>query len=404
MILALNLRGRRVVVVGAGAVGGRRIRALVTEGADVVVASPQASPEVEALASRAEIEWRRRTIQRTDVEGAWLVIAAADNPTVNADVTRWCEEQGTWCVNAADAQRTPARVAAQSAHGDLAIGVVSLGAADPRRAVRVRDALGRAIDDGSVDTRHVRGHDGKVVLVGSGPGADDLITVRGMRALAQADVVVADRLGATGLLDGLSADVEVIDVGKSPDNHPVPQYEINDLLIDRARKGLTVVRLKGGDPFVYGRGGEEVNACLEAGVTVEVVPGITSALSVPALAGIPVTQRGVAATVVVTSGHVGPDAATRAALGEGVTVVALMAVGSLGQFMDAAREAGADPATPVAMIECGSTPRERITRATIADASLIAEETGVKPPAVIVIGRVALDGFLASTEAATGRP
>ncbi|NYI41027.1 uroporphyrinogen-III C-methyltransferase [Demequina lutea] len=404
MIVSLGLARRRVVVVGGGGVGTRRSRALVAEGADVLVVAPFASADIAAMASRGELEWRQRAVSRADIEGAWLVVAATDNPTANASITLWCEEQRTWCVNAADAEGTPARVAAQSTHGDVAIGVVSLGAADPRRAVRIRDALGRVIDEGDIDVRHVRAREGRVMLVGSGPGAEDLVTVRGMRALAEADVVVADRLGATMLLDRLSHDVEIIDVGKSPDHHPVPQHEINDLLVDRAKKGLTVVRLKGGDPFVFGRGGEEVHACVSAGVSVEVIPGITSAIAVPGLAGIPVTQRGVAATVVITSGHLGPDEATRAALAEGATVVALMAVGTMGDFMAAALDAGADPRTPVAIIECGSTPRERVTRATISDASLIADETGVKPPAVIVIGGVALDGLLASKVAATPRP
>lgn len=147
-----------------------------------------------------------------------------------------------------------------------------------------------------------------------------------------------------------------------------------------------------------------MNACVSAGVPVEVIPGVTSAIAVPGLAGIPVTQRGVAATVVITSGHLGPDEATRAALAEGATVVALMAVGTMGKFMAAALDAGADPHTPVAIIECGSTSRERVTRATISDASLIADETGVKPPAVIVIGGVALDGLPASEVVATPRP
>lgn len=404
MILSLGLRARRVVVVGGGAVGTRRVRSLVKAQADVVVVSPFASPDIEAMASRGDLEWIRRTVMHADLDGAWLVIAATDNPVVNADVTAWCEASHVWCVNASDAEHTPARIAAQSTQGDLALGVVSLGAADPLRAARVRDALARVVEEGEVDVRHVRAREGRVVLVGSGPGADDLITVRGMRALAQADVVVVDRLGATGLLDRLHPDVEVIDVGKSPDNHPVPQHEINDLLVDRASKGLRVVRLKGGDPFVFGRGGEEMHACLRAGISVDMVPGITSAISVPGLAGIPVTQRGVSATVVVTSGHAGPDAAVRAALGAGVTVVALMAVSTLDQFIAAAIEAGADPLTPVAIIENGSTPRERVTRATLQDASRIADEMGVKPPAVIVIGRVARDGLLASELAATARP
>jgi len=404
MIVSLGLARRRMVVVGGGVVGTRRSRALVTEGADVIVVSPSASADIAAMATRGELEWHQREISRADILDAWLVIAATDNPTVNASVALWCEEQRTWCVNSSDAEGTPVRVAAQSTHGDVAIGVVSQGAADPRRVVRIRDALSRVIDEGDIDIRHARAREGRVLLVGSGPGADDLITVRGMRALAEADVVVTDRLGATMLLDRLSPDVEIIDVGKSPDHHPVPQHEINDVLVDRANKGLTVVRLKGGDPFVYGRGGEEVNACLSAGVSVEVIPGITSAIAVPGLAGIPVTQRGVAATVVITSGHIGPDKATRAALAEGATVVALMAVGTMGKFMAAALDAGADPSTPVAIIERGSTPHERVTRATISDASRIADETGVKSPAVIVIGGVALDGLLASKVAATPRP
>lgn len=206
------------------------------------------------MASRGQLEWHQRTVSRADIDDAWLVIAATDNPTVNASVALWCEEQRTWCVNASDAEGTPARVAAQSTHGSVAIGVVSLGAADPRRAVRIRDALGRVIDEGDIGVRHARAREGRVSLVGSGPGADDLITVRGMRALAEADVVVADRLGATMLLDRLSPHVEIIDVGKSPDHHPVPQHEINDVLVDRAKKGLTVVHLKGGDPFAFGRG------------------------------------------------------------------------------------------------------------------------------------------------------
>jgi len=404
MLVSLDMTARRVVVVGAGAVGTRRARALVDAGADVLVVSPFATPEIEALSSRSELEWRERTVHRSDIDGAWLVVAASDNPVANSDVASWCEAQRIWCVNASDAKLTPARMAAQSTHGDLTFGVVSLGEADPRRAVRVRDSLARVVDDGEIDLRHVRPRDGRVVLVGSGPGALDLITVRGMRMLAEADVVVTDRLGATGLLSRLPSEVEIIDVGKSPNNHPVPQHEINDLLVDRASKGLTVVRLKGGDPFVFGRGGEEIHACLRAGVAVEMVPGISSAISVPGLAGVPVTQRGVAATVVITSGHAGPEDGVMGVLKAGATVVALMAVGALEQFVAAAREEGVDPRLPVAIIENGSTPRERITHATLGDVSRIADETGVKPPAVIVFGRVALEGFLASEIAATVRP
>ncbi|WP_291378997.1 uroporphyrinogen-III C-methyltransferase [Demequina sp.] len=403
-LLGLHLAGKRVLVAGAGSVGTRRAVAMAQEGALVVVVAPEADGAVRAAASRGEMTWHQRTVTRSDIDGVWLVMAATDNPTVNAALVEWSEEAGVWSVNASDVSRSAARVAAQSRHGDLALGVVSLGEADPLRAVHVRDALAARLDEGEIDTRHRRARDGRVVLVGSGPGADDLITVRGMRALAEADVVIADRLAATGLLDRLPPDVEIIDVGKSRDNHPVPQDQINDLLVDRAQAGKCVVRLKGGDPFVFGRGGEEVHACLEAGISVEVIPGVSSALGLPALAGIPVTQRSVAATVVITSGHAGPDATATAAMAAGATVVALMAVSHLNEFVTAGLEAGASPDTPVAIIESGSMPGERITRATLARVSLIADETGVKPPAVIVIGDVAQPGLLASEVARTARP
>ncbi|GMA34278.1 hypothetical protein GCM10025876_04820 [Demequina litorisediminis] len=199
-------------------------------------------------------------------------------------------------------------------------------------------------------------------------------------------------------------DVEVINVGKSPTKHPVPQHEINRILVSLAREGKTVVRLKGGDPYVFGRGGEEVHACLEAGIDVEVVPGVTSALSVPALAGIPVTQRGVATSLLVTTGHAGADAAAVAAMASGATVVFLMGVKALPGIVEAAQGAGCAATTPVAIIENGTTSRERVTRGTLADISRIARETGVKPPAIIVVGDVARPGLLASAVAATPDP
>jgi len=162
-----------------------------------------------------------------------------------------------------------------------------------------------------------------------------------------------------------------------------------------------VVRLKGGDPFVFGRGGEEVHACLKAGVDVEVVPGVTSALSVPALAGIPVTHRAVSNSVLVTSGHAGADAAALAAITSGATVVFLMAVSALPGIVEAALGAGADAETPVAIIERGSTSQERVTRGELGAIVRIAAETEVKPPAVIVVGEVAALGFLGSEAGAT---
>jgi uroporphyrin-III C-methyltransferase len=258
---------------------------------------------------------------------------------------------------------------------------------------------------------------GRVTLVGGGPGAVDLLTVRAWRALQAADVVVADRLGPVEILAELPPHVRVVDVGKEPGRHPVPQERINELLVEHALAGAHVVRLKGGDPFVLGRGGEEVLACVAAGVPVEVVPGITSAVAVPGLAGIPLTHRGVTTGFHVVSGHCattpdgsdaqipggnrgsdtsGPlDAAALSCVRFGTaTLVVLMGVRSLGAIVAQSLAAGADPGTPVAMVENGSTPEQRVTRARLDEAAAVATARGVRSPAVVVIGRVAAAGLL----------
>ncbi len=400
-LVGLDLSGRRVVVVGAGVVGVRRIRRCVEEGARVVVVDPDPSDDARRMALHGDVELVERAVEEGDLEGAWLVVAATSDRALNARVAGWCDDHRTWCVNASDGASGSARVAATSTHGDLRIGVVGTGAPDPRRAAAVRDALGAYVESGRVDLRRRRRAEGRVVLVGSGPGAAGLVTTAGREALATADVVVTDRLGATWLLEQLPDDVEVVNVGKSPTNHPVPQAEINRLLVEHARAGRTVVRFKGGDPYVFGRGGEEVHACRAAGVDVEVVPGITSAFSVPALAGIPVTQRGIATSVLVTSGHAGADPAVLGALSTGATVVLLMAVSALPGICETALAEGVPADLPVAVVEKGSTAHERVTHATVGTAAAVTAAAGVRPPAIIVIGRVAAEGFLDDPACAT---
>ena len=400
-LFGLDLKGKRVLVAGAGAVATRRVRRFLTAGADVRVVAPTASDDIERQASHGDLTWESRAIEPPDLDDAWLVLAATDDPQLNDQIAVWASERRVWCIDASDASKGTARQAAMSTHGDVTVGVVSLDAPDPKRIRSIRDALAEFIDTGNVDLRRRREGSGRVILVGSGPGDPGLVTVRGRQALSEADVVVTDRLGATGLLVAVPYDVEIVNVGKSPDNHPVPQEEINRILVDRALAGKTVVRLKGGDPFVFGRGGEEVHACLEAGIDVEVVPGVTSALSVPALAGIPVTHRGISNSVLVTSGHAGADAAALAAITSGATVVLLMAVSALESIATAALEAGAAGETPVAIVERGSTSHERVTRGELAAIVRIARETDVKPPAIIVIGEVAAPGFLDSPAGAT---
>jgi uroporphyrin-III C-methyltransferase/precorrin-2 dehydrogenase/sirohydrochlorin ferrochelatase/uroporphyrin-III C-methyltransferase len=231
---------------------------------------------------------------------------------------------------------------------------------------------------------------GKVWLVGAGPGDPGLLTVAGLRALERADVIVADRLGARGVLDGLAAEgtvlgAEVIDVGKLPGHHAVPQDAINALLVQLAREGKAVVRLKGGDPYVFGRGGEELAACQDAGVDVAVVPGITSAISVPAIAGIPLTHRGLATAFTVATGH---DQIRALGGGRDHTVVLLMGVGTLANSaLTLARgDRGGD--CPVAIVEDGFGPGQRVTVGTLATIAEQAALRGVRSPAVVVVGDV----------------
>jgi uroporphyrin-III C-methyltransferase/precorrin-2 dehydrogenase/sirohydrochlorin ferrochelatase/uroporphyrin-III C-methyltransferase len=235
-----------------------------------------------------------------------------------------------------------------------------------------------------------QGTGGKVWLVGAGPGDAGLLTLKGLRALEAADVIVADRLGARSVLDGLAADgvelkADVVDVGKLPGHHAVPQDAINALLVQLARDGKTVVRLKGGDPYVFGRGGEELAHCREAGVEVEVVSGVTSAISVPALAGIPLTHRGVATAFTVVTGH---DQIRELGGGRDHTVVLLMGVGTLAHAaLTLARgERGAD--CPVAIVEDGFGAGQRGTVGTLGSIAQQAAQRGVRSPAVVVVGDV----------------
>ncbi len=400
-LFGLDLRDKTVVIVGAGGVAARRARRFLAAGARVVVVAPAARDDLARQALHGDVEWRKRRAEAADLDDAWLVLAATNDDDVNDRVVAWANERRLWCINASRASAGSARQAAMSTHGDLNVGVASTGSPDPVRIRAVRDAIAAHIDSGGVDLRRRRPGAGRVILVGSGPGDPGLMTVRGRQALAEADVVVTDRLGATQLLVTVPYDVEVINVGKSPDNHPVPQDEINSILIDRARQGLTVVRLKGGDPFVFGRGGEEVRACVDAGLAVEVVPGVTSAISVPGLAGIPVTHRGIATSVLITTGHAGADPTAIAAMTGGATVVLLMAVTALGTICAAALAAGAAPTLPVAIVENGSTKRERTTFATLETIVRISEEIGVKPPAIIVVGEVARPGLLGTVAGGT---
>ncbi|MEU4361808.1 uroporphyrinogen-III C-methyltransferase [Promicromonospora sp. NPDC023987] len=417
--LGLKVAGRLVVVVGGGPVAARRVRSLVEAGARVRLVAPHSvlaesglpvaseTPEPTDGPGPAEIEWVHRDYRTGDLDGAWLVHTATGSAVVDRQVSDDAEHARVFCVTAGDASVGSAwvpAVARTTLTDDAEVTVSVTAGRDPRRAQAIRDAVAAQLQSGRLPLRRHRPKLptqveptplvepvetpvalGRVWLVGGGPGDTGLITARGRSVLAQADVVIVDRLGPRALLDELSPDVEIVDVGKTSGNHPVPQHEINALLIQHAQAGSDVVRLKGGDPYVLGRGGEELSACRAAGIEVEVVPGVTSAVSVPAAAGIPVTHRGVARGFSVLTGH---DGAAEVPGGADHTLVLLMGVTRLADTAEALVTADRPADTPAAVIEDGYGPGQRVTVGTLATIADRAAEVGVKPPAVIVVGAV----------------
>ena len=374
--LHLDLTGRRVLLVGSGPVAARRLPALLAAGALVEVVAPDADLDGVVV--------NRRDFRPADVDGAWLVLACTG--VVDDLVSAACEQRGVWCVRGDDARQSPSWVPAVARLDDVVVSVTAGG--DPRRALALRDALALLLDTGELPLRRHRSGAGSVAIVGGGPGDPGLLTVRARQLLARADVVVRDRLAPTVQLP---EGVEVVDVGKTPGGPSYDQRAIERLLVDHARAGRSVVRLKGGDVHLFGRGWEEVAACVEAGVAVDVVPGVSSAFAVPAYAGIPVTARGVTQSVSVVSAHVAPedpastvDWDSLAALGG--TVVLLMAVGRLASVCAALVAGGRDEKTPVAVVQDGTLPTQRVVVTTLRDAARDAVD--VASPAVVIVGDV----------------
>ncbi len=439
--LLLDLSGRAALVVGGGPVAARRALGLVAAGARVTVIAPTLCEDLADLVAQGAVTWCSREAAPDDLTAGptgatptpggpagtgtagdrdgdrwWLVHTATGDRAVDAAVAERAETLGIWCVRADLAADSAAHVPAV-ASGPDGVQVAVSGGGDPGRARAIRDAISDLLATGRLPLRRTRspgsrrtpgdriGSDpvrsgptpsrpdvihGRVVLVGGGPGDPGLLTVSGRQWLARADVVVADRLGPTSVLAELDPGVEIIDVGKTAGHHPIPQHEINSILVEQARAGRIVVRLKGGDPFVLGRGGEEALHCHSHGVPVEVVPGVTSAVSVPAAAGIPVTHRGITTSVVIASAHAGAGQALDAArtAPRDATLVLLMGLSGLAGTAEDLIAAGRDPGTPVAVISDGWTPRQRTVTGTLASIAKAVADAALPGPAVIVVGDV----------------
>jgi uroporphyrin-III C-methyltransferase/precorrin-2 dehydrogenase/sirohydrochlorin ferrochelatase len=442
--VTLDLDGRRCVVIGGGTVAAHKARGLLEAGAVVAVVAERPAEDLEQLAGDARVELSRRRYVYGDLEGAFLAVAATDDPTVNAEVFKEADERGVLLNAVDDAEHCHFAVPSVLRRGDLTVAISTAGKA-PALSKRLRaelserlgpelatvvDVLGevraealtaRTVDfdtwaerwqgalehdvvdlvrqgrlpeakdlvrrslDGLSD-RASPGPRGRVAIVGAGPGDPGLLTVRGQQLLAGADVVVHDRLVDPSLLEGKTA----VFVGKEAGHHAVPQAEINDLLVDLAGQGKSVVRLKGGDPLVFGRGGEEAVALAEAGVDFEIVPAPTSAIAALAYAGIPVTDRRLSSSVALVTGHcTGDREVDWRALGTAVdTVVVLMGLARLPEISRLLVQGGRDPATPAAVVENGTRPDQRVVTAELARLPDAAAEAELRSPAVVVVGEV----------------
>lgn len=381
----LDLTGRRVVVVGGGSVAAGRVPRLLDAGADVAIVSASVTHDLRALADEGALTWEPRPYHAADLDDAMLVLTCTGDRDVDSAVAGDAAARGIWCVRADDASSAASVPMAARVEDVTDAGGAS---EDPRRVCGIRDRAGQA-PQRELSPPRSRCGKGEVILVGGGPGDPDLLTLGGHRALLEADVVVTDRLGPTELLSSLPAGVEVIDVGKTPHGPAARQEDINQVLVNRAVAGQRVVRLKGGDPFVYGRGGEEVQACVAAGIPVRVIPGVSSVTAAPGLAGIPLTHRGVTQHFVVAAGHVPPSdhrstVDWRALAASNGTLVLLMAVENRAAIAAELIAAGRDPATPVAVVENASTCHQRVV---LTQLDLVATEP-VVAPAIIIVGDV----------------
>ena len=441
------LQDQPVLIVGGGEAAARKLRLVRKAGAAVTVVAPRLHDEIAGLAESGAVATIRRGFVAGDVGGRRLVFAATGRPEVDGRVAEAAQAAGV-PVNVVDrADLSTVVMPAMVERDDVVIGI-STGGRAPLLASRLREAIERLLParlgrlasfadsfrtavrgvipeaaarlrfwsgffDGPVadavlagDERRARermlalvnGRDaaeaprGSVAIVGAGPGDPDLLTLRALRTIQRADVVVYDKLVGEAVLDYVRRDAERIYVGKSRGNHSKSQDEINALLAEQALAGRRVVRLKGGDPFIFGRGGEELDHLRRRGIAVEVVPGITAALGCAAVTGIPLTHRehAKAVTLVTAQGSDGEpdlDWASLARLGQ--TLAIYMGVGAAGRVASRLIEHGLDAATPAAIVENGTLPSQRTVVGRLAELERLVRIHAISGPAIIVIGSVA---------------
>ena len=445
--LFADLRGRLVLVVGGGSVAQRKVGALLDAGARVRVGAPELSATLAGWFERGRIEHLAGPFRAEWLDEAWLAIAATDDAEVNRAVADAGQQRRVW-VNVVDdvaassfhvparVERGPVQIAISSGGGapmlarhlrqtletqfDESLGVLADLLSRERARIRRHypdlglrrrffervlagpipsllregrlDDAQRAFGVALIDEKPDAPQAGSVALVGAGPGDAGLMTLRGLRVLNEADVILHDRLVSAEVLQLARRDAELIEVGKQAGNHHTTQDRIHELMLEHARAGKRVVRLKGGDPFVFGRGGEELEVLADAGIAFEVVPGITAALACAAYAGVPLTHREHAQSLRVVTAHLkdSADALDWQALAqEKQTLAVYMGVSGLDVLRDKLIEHGRAASTPFALVENGSRREQRVVTGTLADLPERARGHAVQSPALLIVGEVA---------------
>ncbi len=441
----LKIRGRRCVVIGGGEVAVRKVTMLLKAGGDIEVVSPEICPALAELHETKKITHTHAVFESSRLDNACLVVAATDDEAINKAVSQAARQRNI-PVNVVDSpelctftmpsivDRSPIVIAISSGGAAPVLarmlrsrietmvpatyGRLAALAAEFRGKVKQRFSamqerrifwedvfsgpIAEQVLSGQESAAHVAlaaaltgetdvKHRGEVYLVGGGPGDPDLLTFRALRLMQQADVAVYDKLVSKEVMELVRRDAELIYVGKARDQHTLPQEEINDLLVRLAKEGKRVLRLKGGDPFIFGRGGEEIETLMEHGIPFQVVPGITAASGVSSYAGIPLTHRDYAQSCIFTTGHlkdgtVGLDWPVLVRPNQ--TVVIYMGLVGLAEICRQLIIHGLASTTPAAIVQQGTTPRQRVI---VGDLDTLAEKAAtaeLKPPCLIIIGHV----------------
>jgi uroporphyrin-III C-methyltransferase/precorrin-2 dehydrogenase/sirohydrochlorin ferrochelatase len=441
-----DLAAQKVLIVGGGEVALRKVSLLERTGAEITLVAPEILPELMARAADGKIKFAIREFVPDDLNGMRLVIVATSRRAVNRWIANLSDARGI-PVNVVDDREASRFIVPAIIDRDPVLVAISTGGTSPVLARRLRERLEAVIPkkigalalwlralrktarrrlrdvdtrrrffesivDGPAARRFVEGDaqgaqrmaqtllaaaalspraPGEVTLVGAGPGDPELLTLKALRALQDADIILHDRLVSDAVLDLARRDATRISVGKAAGNLGSSQSEINDLLIEHALQGKRVVRLKGGDPFIFGRGGEELEALAEAQINFSVIPGVTAAAGCAAYAGIPLTHRDHAHSVTFVAGHADKDGKEpdwRALAAPGITAVFYMGLARVEHIVGKLREHGAAADLPAGIIAQGTLPEQRVITATLADIATAASQANLLSPALLIVGKV----------------